>query len=483
MRARFKSVPRAAKACALIALLNGIAWSLLIPPLQSFDEPVHVYYGQFLAETYNVPRPVQGTVLSEEEVAIVNAVRLFDVVGNQDGAPPWTRIEDRALDRTLGSGLGRVSQGADGGVGVYPPLYYGLGSIAYLATPSGNLLDRLAAMRLVSALLAAVTALFVCLFARELLPGRPWAWTAAGLVAAFQPLFGFMSGSFNPDMGLAAASAVMLFAIARGWRRGFTPALGLVIGLALAAGFLCKLAMAALIPGAGLSVLLLAWRWKAWKGLFTFAAGAGAPVLVYMLLNRFLWDRPALLGGGAAASTATEPPAGSNFPEMLTFVWQSYLPKLPFMTDRFDYDFPLWDRYFLGWTGRFGWGDYEFPEWVSVVTAVILGALLVAALVFVARRWGAFLRRWPEWLSYVALAGGLLFLLAYTGYGWKRDTGTDFEQGRYLLPLLGMYAALIAAGLRGLGERIGPVVGAALVTLAIGHSLWAAAMTVVRYYA
>ena len=107
------------------------------------------------------------------------------------------------------------------------------------------------------------------------------------------------------------------------------------------------------------------------------------------------------------------------------------------------YDFPLWDRYFLGWTGRFGWGDYEFPEWVSVVHRRDPRRLLAGrALVFALRHRGAFLRRWPEWLSYLAIAGGLLFLLAYTGYGWKRDTGTDFEQGRYLLPLLALYAAL-----------------------------------------
>ena len=67
-----RRVPRAARVAALVALLNAIVWSLLVPPLQSFDEPVHVYYGQFLAETYNVPRPVQGSVLSEEEIAIQN---------------------------------------------------------------------------------------------------------------------------------------------------------------------------------------------------------------------------------------------------------------------------------------------------------------------------------------------------------------------------------------------------------------------------
>lgn len=474
-------IPRAARIVAIVALVNGFVWSLLIPPLQSYDETVHLYYGQFLAETYNVPRPVQGSVLSEDELAILNSVRLLDVVGNPDGAPPWTEVEDRELDKALASGLGRVSQGADGGVGSYPPLYYGLGAIAYKLTPSHSLLDRLEAMRLVSALLAAVTAMFVCLFVRELLPARPWASTAAGLVAAFQPMFGFMSGAFNPDLGIAAASAVLFFGIARAWRRGLTWQLGLVIGLALAAGFLSKLAMAAMVPGAALSVLLLAWRWKAWRGLVAFAAGAGAPVLAYMLLNRFLWDRPALLGGGAAASSAASPPS-NNIPEMLSFVWQSYLPRLPFMKDQFDVDFPLWDRYFVGWVGNFGWGDYRFPQWVSDVTLGILLVLLAGAIALALRHRQALLRRWPEWVSYAAIAGGLLFLLGYAGYGWKRDTGTDFEQGRYLLPLLALYAGLVAAGLRGFGERIGPIVGSVLVTLAIAHSIWAQILTVVRFY-
>jgi hypothetical protein len=476
-----RRIPRAARVAALVALVNAVVWSLLIPPLQSFDEPVHVYYGQFLAETYNVPRPVQGSVLSEEEIAIQNGVRLLDVVGNLDGAPPWTEIEDRELNKALDSGLGRVSQGADGGVGSYPPLFYGLGAVAYTLTPSHNLLDRLEAMRLVSALLAAVTAMFVALFVRELLPGRPWATTAAGLVAAFQPLFGFMSGVFNPDIAMAAASAVLFFGIARAWRRGLTWQLGLVIGLALSTGFLSKLAMAAIVPGAVLSILLLAWRWKAWRPIVTFAAGAGAPVAVYVLLNSTIWDRPALLGSGAAASGAVSP-AKSNLSDMLSFVWQSYLPRLPFMKDKFDYDFPLWDRYFVGWVGRFGWGDYEFPRWVSEVTVAILVVLLAAAIAFLVRRRGELLRRWPEWLSYAAIAGGLLLLLAYTGYGWKRDTGTDFEQGRYLLPLLALYAGLVAAGLRGLGDRIGPMAAGVLVTLAVAHSMWAQILTVVRFY-
>jgi hypothetical protein len=116
------------------------------------------------------------------------------------------------------------------------------------------------------------------------------------------------------------------------------------------------------------------------------------------------------------------------------------------------------------------------------VTLAILVVLLAAAIAFLVRRRGELLRRWPEWLSYAAIAGGLLLLLAYTGYGWKRDTGTDFEQGRYLLPLLALYAGLVAAGLRGLGDRIGPMAAGVLVTLAVAHSMWAQILTVVRFY-
>ena len=50
-------------------------------------------------------------------------------------------------------------------------------------------------MRLLSALMAGVTALFTFLFVREALPGAPWAWTVGGLGAALAPLLGFISGS------------------------------------------------------------------------------------------------------------------------------------------------------------------------------------------------------------------------------------------------------------------------------------------------
>jgi hypothetical protein len=479
---------RVAVACAVVAVLNGVAWSLLLPPLQSHDEPVHVYYTQRLAETGKVPRPISGTVLSDEENAVINAQRLFDVAGNLDGHPPWTQLEDRALDRTLATGLGRTSDGADGGVGVYPPLYYALGAVAYKATPGGSLLDRMAAMRLVSALLAGVAAFFVCLFARELLPGRPWAWGAAGVIAAFQPVFAYLSGAFNPDMAVTAAGAALFYAIVRALRGGLTPRLGLAIGLAVSLGFLSKLSFAGLIPGAALAVLIAMWRSRAWVGGVVAAVAALVPVAIYAVLNVKLWDRPALVGGSAPGGGVSGvvggggvPTSGFNLREALVYVWQVHLPRLPFMKDLAP-DYPLWDRYFKGWVGSFGWGDYAYPGWVPSVALAVGLVLLAGAVALALRHRAEFVARWPEWLTYAVLTGGLLFLLAYTGYDYAKKTGMGFEQGRYLLPLTALYAGIVAAGLRGFGARVGPVIAAVLVVLAAGMSVWAELLTIARFY-
>jgi hypothetical protein len=486
-RAAARAVPRAAWLCALVAVINGIVWSLLVPPLQAFDEPVHIYFSQFLAETGQTPRPIGGTYLSPEENAIVNGVKLFDVVGNRDGRPPWTDLEDERIDAALASGLARTSQGGSGGVGLYPPGYYLLGSAAYRLTPSSSLQDRIAAMRLVSALLAGIAVLCTFLFLRELLPRAPWAWTVGALAVALQPLFGFMSGVFNPDMGLIAAAAALFFLLARAFRRGLSTSLAVAIAVVTAAGVLAKLAMAGLVPGAALGLALLALRDRRVRP-FAAAAGTFAGLLAaYTVVNVLIWNRPVLPfsgGGESAVAPPTAAPPTGNWREMLVYIWQDYLPRLPFMKDRFPISFPLWDNWTVGWTGRFGWGDYEFPHWVAAIVAIALPLLLAAALAWALGRHRAeFVARWREWLTYVAIAFGLLLLLGYTGYTYNRDTGFGFEQGRYLLPLMPLYAAVVAAGLRALGARWGPVAGAVLIALCVGWTGWAMVLTAGRFYA
>ena len=79
-------------------------------------------------------------------------------------------------------------------------------------------------MRLVSALLAALTTLFTFMFLREVLK-EPWTWTVGVLAVAFQPLFGFISGGVRPVALLWTACAGLLFGLARAFAEGLTPGL------------------------------------------------------------------------------------------------------------------------------------------------------------------------------------------------------------------------------------------------------------------
>ena len=68
-----------------------------------------------------------------------------------------------------------------------PPLYYLLQVVPFKlvgAVGSGKVLDRLAVMRLLSVLMGAITVLLVFCFLRELLPRRPFVWSAGALLVA-----------------------------------------------------------------------------------------------------------------------------------------------------------------------------------------------------------------------------------------------------------------------------------------------------------
>ena len=84
---------------------------------------------------------------------------------------------------------------------------------AYEVVRSQSVFSQLTAVRLASALLGALVALCAFGVVRELLPRWPVAALAAGLLVAFQPMFGFISGAVNDDNGVNfGGRAVALFA-------------------------------------------------------------------------------------------------------------------------------------------------------------------------------------------------------------------------------------------------------------------------------
>lgn len=488
--AGLRVVPRAAWLCALVAVINAVAWALITPPIQVPDEQAHIYYVQQLAETGQVPKPTGASEVSPQTQALQNAGHLYDINTGFFGRPDWTASQARADERAIREGSPEGG-GGDVGVGSYPPLYYAILAAPYSLTGAagGSLLDQLTAMRVVSALFAACTVLFVFLFLRELLPRAPWAWRAGALMCALQPMFGFVSGGVNPDSLLAAWCAALFYALARAFRRGLTVGTGVALGGLMAAATLTKLSAVGLGPGLLVALALLLWRTRpeerpeALRGVAGAALAFGGPMAVYLVLNTAVWGRPLLPGAGqSVGGNAVAAGAALTLKGYLTYTWQLVFPKLSFMYD--------WHAGFLpreiwlkGWVGRFGWGGVVFDPHVYRTALGVLYVLLGAAAFSLIRFRASVRRRLPEITAYVALAAGLMLFYGYVGYSYFVGTGMIFEQARYLLPLIALYGALVGVAVAGLGRRVGPPAGLLLVVLALAHNVAAVMLTVGRYYA
>ncbi len=483
--ARLRAVPLAAWMCALVALANGLAWSLIVPPFQVPDENAHYAYVAQVAENGTLPVPTATAPIPPREEDLVNALLTYGMVGHGENPAPLSGLQEQGIEHVEAEHLSAKGTGQAISATNNPPLYYALEAIPYELMPSGRVLDKLAAMRVLSALLGAITVLLVFMFLRDLLPGVPWAWPTGALLVAFQPLFGFMSGGLNNDALLNLAAAGTLWGVARAFRRGLTPATGALLGGFLGLGLISKLTMLAFVPAALLALLLLVARAgtsrrRALRGAGVAIALAGAPFAIYILLNRFAWNRGFFPGG--IGTTTASPYVGRAFSttEELSHAWQLFLPHL-WLHPQFSV-YPLWPVWFVGFFGRFGWQDYTFPYWLYQVARVVVIAVLVLAAWECWRRRSSLLRRWGELAVYAGAVAGLCAVIGIEAYRYFLSTGLEFAQARYLLPLLGLYGAIGALAVRAGGRRWGPAVAAALVILAIGHDLYAQAITVARYY-
>lgn len=487
------SIWRAARTpylCAAAAVAGCLAWTQLTPPFQVPDESVHFSYAQYLAETGRAPSSPSAPPLSPQQSVAMDALLAPLIIGNARNRSPLSAAESSVVARAdetpaspVGGGLNEASS--------QPPLYYLMEAGVYWLSPATSVVGRLLAMRLLSCLLAGLTGAFIFLFLREALPRHPWAWSVGALVAAFQPMFGFISAGVNSDALLFCASAALFWALARGFRRGLDRRTAIAIGAALAVGTLAKLTFLGLVPGALVGLALLIARTREvpravalrWAGLAL--AIAAAPVGVYVAANLVAWDRPALAGSlqgvASEAGSAAEAAKVGSWRQQFGYVWQLYLPRLPFMYDQFS-DFPLKSIWLSGLTGSFGWLDYSFRPWVYNVSQWV--AIVVAALfgVGAGRMRAALTRRRQELLAYAITAGGLLSVIGLLGIRYRASTGFIFEQARYLFPLLALYGAVVAVAAMAVGRRYSRALGAAIVLLALFHSLAAQLLTISRYY-
>jgi 4-amino-4-deoxy-L-arabinose transferase-like glycosyltransferase len=444
--------PRSLLFLLAAVMLIGAAWALFVPPFQSPDENSHFAYAQTLAERFELPGNGKGLYSSTEQQLAMswsNADQAAQVTATK---PEWSKQAYehwRTLEDDIGD-AGREDGGGPNPASTNPPLYYLYVSPAYLAAEKGDIFDRLYLMRLSSMLLLLVTVTATWLLAGELFERDRRLQFAAASVAGLQPMVSVLSASVNPDALLIALFSIAFWLGVRILKRGLTAAQAIaffgVAGLAVTV----KATGYALFPAALFVLCVAAVRRKraghgvaaiACAGLLAFAVPTGAWLATAAALDRPAVNRIAT-GSEKAAPTLT-----SFKPRDLgSYLWQFYLPKLPFQR-RFGGmpDLPAYDIWLKQGWAAFGWLEVKFPNWVYGVLAGLSLTALTAAGAAVARR-----RRSID----LAIAGfiAVAFIVLLAGLHWTEfrtlvGGSGPFNQGRYLLPLISLGGAAVAGAI------------------------------------
>lgn len=481
-------------AIALIAFVNAGCWALITPAFNGPDEPDHFAYAQYFAETGHAPshNPDAKPAFSSDEALAMEAVNVYSQVSLTDSRPPWLAGEQERWEVRRD----QTPHPADNGGGAteaaspHQPAYYALLAPAYELVRSQSTFSQITAMRLVSALLGAIVAMCAFGIVRELLPRWPVAAAAAGLLVAFHPMFGFISGVINNDSGINAAAALALYLVIRALRRRLTLRLALALGATLAVAPLMKETGYEIYPAIAVGLVGVGWRshragdLRVWAGLIVSLLGVK---VVWSLLQPVFY--PAVAGqpgsgsgsGGVAATSALS--LAEHLPgRFMVYLWELFLPRLSFMGDLFPPGWPFKSIYVVRGWGAFGWYEWTFPNWVYNVIILAMGAVGLLVVSASVRERVAIRARLFE-VAVIALYP-VCVLVAVEAAFFDPTGGRTVvaEQGRYLFPAIAALSAIAIAGTFGLGRRWHVPLATVLVVAMIGLSYASQLLTLGSFY-
>lgn len=394
----------------LARLAVGLAYSLINPPWESYDEPGHFQYARYLAKhrtwLLRTDDPEAQVIWSKFQPPLYYLLIAPTLLGFDFGA----RFEYPATNPFLASGDAGVNHALNP------------------ETPTGLAATQVTALHIARAagvVISTLSVLWVYALARRLWPREPsTAWTVTCLYA-FWPQFVFIGSMVTNDLLVTGLAAALTYLAVRSLVDGLPLKLVALLGVVLLAGLLTKLNALAFVPVAAAALLFnRAYSWRLRAGLLI---GAGVTTLI-----------------GVAALSSMAFVTGQVFQlETLDRFWRN-----------FDVSTAPWGRWldygFRTFFASYGWGNVETFGWLYGVWAV--GAVLgVIGLTYAL----AAPRRRPVERSTVLLTVPMLalFPLGVVGLSTALSTAANdpfLVVGRYLLPALPAVLVLLMIGWRAL---------------------------------
>jgi len=474
----------------ILAALNFACWALITPPFQAPDEDDHFAYTQSLVERGQAPSRNPTLSLrrwSSAETLALEGISWFTDHRAADSRPPWLSAQERAYrERAVASHPPSNDGGGYETAATHGPIYYAALAPAYTIAGSSPF-SQLTLMRLASAMIGALTVLFTFMLARELMPGRPWLAVLAALLVAYEPMYGFVSGVVNNDVGVNAGAAALELLLIRILRRGITIPSGALTGAVLLALPSIKGTGLSLYPVAALVFLVALWRRHSRAEVPGWVALALSAVLVGELSSHLLGGvRPVSSGVGTAAIGSSANAASEalhHIPDFLSYLWQVFLPKLPFMTLHFPTSgYPAFSIFVVRGWAAFGAYTVSFPHWVYVVILTAMLSAIPISIWATRREWSWVRRHRLELVALIAMPVAVIvgFEAAYYTPGIRPVIG---EVGRYAFPAIGPLAVLVVGALHAFGRRGMLIVGVGLLVAMIALSYASQLLTLTSFYA
>ncbi|MCW3003208.1 MAG: hypothetical protein JWQ20_2506 [Conexibacter sp.] len=469
----------------------ALGWTLATAPMQGPDEAEHIGYVAHLAETGHVPSATAGGkgAYGADEAGALSAFGYGQLRRNRLVRPPWSPLAEQrfqAFEKTLPDGAPGIGDGPTS-VGKNPPLYYAYEAIGWRLTPGGHFFGRLFVLRLFSGLLLLAFVTFAWLLAGEVFPRRRLAQTVAAGVVALLPMNGFMAGMVNTDIMLAAAWTAFAWLALRTVRLGLSWQRAAVLTATAVASILTHGRGLAIVPPL-LVALGVAWlvHHRSVRETLKAAAGTVGVLVGGLVIYRLAFSTAA--GGGSlyGGETNLGHTGKFNVRQMLTSIWEFYLPHLDSFAGRLGpsigYRQIFVQQYFAGVFGSF---EVYFPYWVYDTVQVLAAVLFVAIYTLAAVHWRRLWARWPVVVILGAMVFSMLALLQIASYRALLQTSGEnpLIVGRYLVPLGGVLGVAIAALTQWLPRRAGVVVGGLVLTGLLFLSISGLALSVERFYA
>lgn len=390
-------------------LALGVAYSVIVPMWEGYDEDSHFAFARYVAARGVLPQP-----------------------GDPQAEQIWEKFQPPLYYLLIAIAIAPFESGEiQPAYKRNPYVAFGDAGVNYAIHPehlTGSAQTTAwaaLAARLVGVLISTASVLPVYWAARRLWPSEPGAaWTAASLYA-FWPQSMYVGSVITNDVLVVALSAWLFWIVAWLAHTGPRPALLAGTGAFLGGALLAKLNALGLIPmaAAGLLIALrpLSRSRRPWAAL-TFLAMGGIALLAWLGSQEFI-----------VAHLAQ--------PQTLVDFWHSVNPGGAGLA-RPEFLLPALRHGFRSMVAAFGRGNLEAPELVYGLWSLGIG--LAAAGLALNSRQG----RRPHVI--LSLAGWQVGGLAALYFGLALSQQNALLPGRYLMPALPGIVVLMTAGWRGL---------------------------------